>query len=113
MTNPTTPAATPSRTLPPEALDEWLVALASELGLDPALVPTGAILDVARDVAHDVARPAAPLSTFMVGMAAAQRAAAGEDLTAALHDAARRTSDLAGRWTDRASQTAPATEQAP
>ena len=103
MTSPETPEkpGAPSRTLPPEALDEWLAAVAAELGVDPALVPTAAILDVARDVAHGVARPAAPLSTFLVGLAAAQRAAAGEDLTRALHDAARTTSELAERWADR------------
>lgn len=89
-----------NRTLPPEALEGWLAALATELGIDPADVPIGAVLDIARDVAYGVARPAAPLSTFLVGFAAAQRAAAGEDLTEALRDVALRTSDLAGRWTD-------------
>ena len=58
--------------LPPEALDEWLAALAARLGLDADLVPTGLLLDVARDVAHNVARPAAPLSLFLVGLAAAR-----------------------------------------
>ncbi|PFG34405.1 DUF6457 domain-containing protein [Sanguibacter antarcticus] len=101
MTSSETPAAPTSRTLPPEALDEWLAALAAELGVDPSLVPTATILDVARDVAHDVARPAAPLSTYLVGLAAAQRAADGEDLAAAVRDAAEQTSALAGRWADR------------
>ncbi|WP_416442358.1 DUF6457 domain-containing protein [Leucobacter sp. HNU] len=55
--------------LPPEALDAWLAAAAAELGLDPATVSIGTVLDVARDVAHDVARPAAPLSTFLLGVA--------------------------------------------
>lgn len=108
----TKPAAPTGRTLPPEALDGWLAALAAELGVDPALVPTGAILDIARDVAYGVARPAAPLSTFLVGLAAGQRAAAGEDPVEALRDAARRTSDLAGGWADRASAT-PATPAMP
>ena len=53
----------------PESLERWVAALATELGLDPAMVPTGDILDLARDVAHGVARPAAPLSTFLVGLA--------------------------------------------
>ena len=53
----------------PESLDRWVAALATELGLDPATVPTDDILDLARDVAHGVARPAAPLSTFLVGLA--------------------------------------------
>lgn len=98
----TEPTAKPkvNRTLPPEALESWLAALATELGIDPADVPIGAVLDIARDVAYGVARPAAPLSTFLVGFAAAQRAAAGEDLAEALGDAAQRTSGLAGRWAD-------------
>ncbi|WP_136707439.1 NTP transferase domain-containing protein [Agromyces sp. H66] len=53
----------------PETLDRWLAALATELGIDPASVPVGVVLDLARDVAHGVARPAAPLSTFVVGLA--------------------------------------------
>ena len=47
-----------STPLPPEALDGWVAALAAGLGLDPADVPVGTLLDVARDVAHGVARPA-------------------------------------------------------
>jgi len=69
--------------LPPEALDEWLAALAARLGLDADLVPTGLLLDVARDVAHNVARPAAPLSLFLVGLAAAQNGGSTEDIAAA------------------------------
>lgn len=109
------PAAKPAgnRTLPPEALEGWLAALAAELGVDAGLVPIGAVLDIARDVAYGVARPAAPLSTFLVGLAAAQRAAAGEDLTEALHDVARRTSDLAGRWADLSAGQASTTDGAP
>ena len=69
--------------LPPEALDEWLAALAAHLGLDADVVPTGLLLDVARDVAHNVARPAAPLSLFLVGLAAARAGGRAEDITAA------------------------------
>jgi hypothetical protein len=69
--------------LPPEALDEWLAALAARLGIDPDVVPTGLLLDVARDVAHNVARPAAPLSLFLVGLAAAREGGSAEDIAAA------------------------------
>lgn len=69
--------------LPPEALDEWLVALAAALDLDPADIPVGALLDVARDVAHNVARPAAPLSTFLVGFAAARNGGTAADIESA------------------------------
>jgi hypothetical protein len=69
--------------LPPEALDEWLAALAAHLDLDADVVPTGLLLDVARDVAHNVARPAAPLSLFLVGLAAARNGGSAEDIAAA------------------------------
>jgi hypothetical protein len=69
--------------LPPEALDEWLAALAARLGLDADVVPTGLLLDVARDVAHNVARPAAPLSLFLVGLAAAQNGGSADDIATA------------------------------
>jgi len=72
-----------STPLPPEALDDWLVALADRLGLDAATIPTGLLLDVARDVAHNVARPAAPLSTFLVGLAAARAGGSAADIEAA------------------------------
>lgn len=80
--------------LPPEALDEWLAALAAQLGLNPAEVPVGVLLDVARDVAHNVARPAAPLSTFLVGLAAARNGGTAADV----ERAATIASELALGW---------------
>jgi hypothetical protein len=44
-----------SRTLPPEALDEWAAALRERFGLASEDLPIPLILDLARDVAHDVA----------------------------------------------------------
>jgi len=55
--------------LPPEALNEWLEAATTELGLDATEVDIATVLDVAKHVAHEVARPAAPLSTFLLGVA--------------------------------------------
>ena len=52
------------RTLPPEALDAWASALRTRFGLDGEDLPVGLILDLARDVANGVARPAAPFSAF-------------------------------------------------
>ncbi|PRY69183.1 hypothetical protein B0I08_103391 [Glaciihabitans tibetensis] len=65
--------------LPPEALDEWVKALAARLGLDPSEVPIGVLLDVTRDVAHNVTRPAGPLSTYLIGMAAARSGGTAAD----------------------------------
>ncbi len=56
---------TENRTLPPEALNEWSAALAERFGLDDGDIPISLILDLARDVANGVARPAAPLSAFV------------------------------------------------
>ncbi|MGO1562206.1 Molybdopterin-guanine dinucleotide biosynthesis protein MobA [Actinomycetales bacterium JB111] len=55
--------------LPPEILDEWLIEAADELGLDPGEVDINVVLDLTRDIAHDVARPAAPLTAFLLGLA--------------------------------------------
>jgi hypothetical protein len=49
-------------------LDSWVTAVCAELGLDPLTAPD-AVLDVARDVAHGVNRPAAPVTTFLLGRA--------------------------------------------
>lgn len=59
-----------SRTLPPEALDDWAAAACRSLGLDRDEISIPLVLDLARDVAHGVARPAAPLSAFLAGLAA-------------------------------------------
>lgn len=79
--------------LPPEALDKWLSAAAAELGLDENEVDIAALLDVAKDVAHNVARPAAPLSTFLLGLALGR---AGDSAT--LHGLAEQLRALALSW---------------
>jgi molybdopterin-guanine dinucleotide biosynthesis protein A len=75
-------------------LDEWISAVKDELGIELD-VDTGMLLDLARDAAHGVARPAAPLTTFLVGYAAARSADGGPDAVA---DAASKAAALAARW---------------
>ncbi len=63
-------------------LDEWLSQLGDELGiadveLDDRAV--GQLLEVARDAAHQVERVAAPLTTFLLGVAVGR----GQSLDAA------------------------------
>jgi molybdopterin-guanine dinucleotide biosynthesis protein A len=74
-------------------LDEWITAAKAELGIELE-VDTTVLLDLARDAAHGVARPAAPLTTFLVGYAAG-RAEGGPEAVAA---AARKAAALAQRW---------------
>ncbi|WP_030752602.1 NTP transferase domain-containing protein [Streptomyces griseus] len=78
-------------------LDEWITAVKTELGIDLD-VDTGVLLDLARDAAHGVARPAAPLTTFLVGYAAAKAAGDGTAPAEAVAEAARKAAALAQRW---------------
>ncbi|TDC09065.1 molybdenum cofactor guanylyltransferase [Streptomyces sp. 8K308] len=73
-------------------LDEWLAAVKADLGIELD-VDIKALLDAARDAAHSVARPAAPLTTFLIGYAVAQQGIAPAD-------AAARISALALRWAE-------------
>ncbi|CAH0230107.1 DUF6457 domain-containing protein [Microbacterium sp. Bi128] len=75
---------TESRTLPPEALDDWSAALAERFGLAEGDIPIALILDLARDVANGVARPAAPLSAFVAGLVAGRAGGTPADTEAAV-----------------------------
>ncbi|WP_430784847.1 DUF6457 domain-containing protein [Actinoplanes sp. G11-F43] len=52
-------------------LDQWVAKVTAELGLEDTQVPTKEVLDVARDVAHNVLRPGAPVSAYLLGLAVA------------------------------------------
>jgi len=70
-------------------MEEWIDAVRLELDLE-AEVPLKAILDVARVAAHNVERPAAPVTTYLLGFAAAR----GIDVD----DALERIEALAAGW---------------
>jgi len=55
----------------PMRLREWSVQATALAGVEGAPIDIDAILDLARDAAHGVERPAAPLTTFILGYAAA------------------------------------------
>ncbi|HWU45369.1 MAG TPA: DUF6457 domain-containing protein [Humibacter sp.] len=78
----------------PEVLDRWVAALSAALGIDASEVPIALLLDTTRDVAHGVARPAGPLSTFIVGLAAAREGGTPD----AIQRAASRARELAAGW---------------
>ena len=50
-------------------LDVWSDALCAELGLDPEDINQKTVLNLARVAAHTVDRPAAPLTTYALGVA--------------------------------------------
>lgn len=75
-------------------LHDWIDALCDALELEDAEVDEALILDVARDAAHAVERPAAPITTFLVGYAAAMRGGSVEDIELL----AGRAQALAEKW---------------
>ena len=75
------------------SLPEWSDQLCAELGIDLD-VDLKRVLDLARDAAHSVERPAAPVTTFLVGYAAALRGGFPHDIAECSDVAA----TLAARW---------------
>jgi hypothetical protein len=67
----------------------WINAVSAQLDL-PADVNVDVVLDVARDAAHGVERPAAPVTTFLLGIAVA----GGMDV----NEAAAKIQALAATW---------------
>ncbi|MCU1587850.1 MAG: molybdopterin-guanine dinucleotide biosynthesis protein [Frankiales bacterium] len=62
-------------------LDDWIASTKDALGLvDP--VDTRLVLDLAREVAHAVERPAAPLTSYLLGVAVGRGADAHEAVEA-------------------------------
>ena len=77
-------------------LDEWTRELAAALGVD-LTVEVDTVLDLAGDAARAVVRPAAPVTTYLVGYAAARN---GGD-AAAVADAVATARSLAAAWAER------------
>jgi Domain of unknown function (DUF6457) len=71
-------------------LERWTEVACAELGIDSVSADTRAVLDLARDVAHGVARPAAPLTAYLLGVAVGRGRPVAE--------AAARLQELAGAW---------------
>lgn len=58
-------------------LHDWIDELCDVLDID-AEIDEGLVLDLARTVAHSVERPAAPVTTFLLGVAAGSAGAGPE-----------------------------------
>ena len=59
-------------------MDAWLDEVAAALGVPPMSPKrAGALLSISREVAHNVERKFAPLSTYLIGAAVAARLATG------------------------------------
>ncbi|WP_236008529.1 DUF6457 domain-containing protein [Actinomadura physcomitrii] len=71
-------------------LEDWMSAVCDELGLERGDIDRDLVLDLARDVAHGVARPGAPLTAYLLGLAVGRGAPA--------RDAAARLTEMAEAW---------------
>jgi hypothetical protein len=80
-------------------LGDWIAAVCADLGIDQAEIEERAILDLARDVAHQVDRPAAPVTAFLLGYAVAS----GHELA----PTAARLTELAATWASTRTQPDP------
>ncbi|GLW99735.1 DUF6457 domain-containing protein [Microtetraspora sp. NBRC 16547] len=78
-------------------LEEWTALVCRELGVDPERVDRKAVLDLTRDVAHGVTRPAAPLTAYLVGLA--------QGTGTAPQDAVERLSAMARNWEQATTET--------
>ncbi|MGN7192184.1 DUF6457 domain-containing protein [Curtobacterium sp. MCBA15_004] len=73
-----------------DVLAAWTAELVAALGFpEDFTLDRDVVLDLARDAAHGVARPAAPLTTFLVGYAAGLRGGSPADVAAAAATATR------------------------
>ncbi|MDP9867430.1 hypothetical protein J2S55_006696 [Streptosporangium brasiliense] len=71
-------------------LTEWTAIVCRELGVDPAEIDRDALLDLTKEVAHGVTRPAAPLTAYLLGLA--------QGAGTAPPDAVERLTALAQEW---------------
>lgn len=74
----------------PADLERWVEGLAAALDLAETEVPIGLLLDLTRDAAHGVTRPAGPLTTYLVGLSVARGAS--------IDDAAARVRAAIAAW---------------
>ncbi|MGH3520363.1 MAG: DUF6457 domain-containing protein [Haloechinothrix sp.] len=71
-------------------LQEWASALCSDLGIEAKELDCEFVLAMARDAGYAVARPAAPITVYLVGIAVARGLSPAE--------AAQRLGALTRRW---------------
>jgi hypothetical protein len=71
-------------------LDDWMGQVCAELGLDPDDTTQKTVLNLTRVVAHLVDRPAAPLTSYLLGVAVGS----GQPL----EETAARLQQLARKW---------------
>jgi hypothetical protein len=93
----------------PEDLAAWVAHVAVRLGVPEDVIDVDAVLDLTRDVAHQVARPAGPVTTFLLGYALA----AGDGDATRLRIVAEDLAAQAASWAQSRTDAARSDEAAP
>jgi hypothetical protein len=91
-------------------MSEWVTAVAQELGLEGAVetdTVVDLVLDLTSDVAHGVSRPAAPVTAFLIGVAAGR----ADDPVVAARDYVQIATRLAQGWEADTERAEPANDQ--
>lgn len=88
-----------------ETLEEWCRSLLQAYELEDVQVDINAILGLAGVAAHSVVRPAAPLTTFIAGLAAGLATGAGRVDAAAMESALSVAGKLAAAYDAEAPET--------
>jgi hypothetical protein len=92
------------------ALSEWVTAVVRELGIEDSLDRSGVVdmvLDLTSDVAHGVSRPGAPVTAFLIGVAAGR----ADDPAVAARDYTQKISALAEGWNADSERGVPSNDQ--
>ena len=78
------------------AMAPWVEAVTQELGLHDVdtVAAVDTVLDLTSDVAHGVSRPGAPVTAFLLGIAAGR----ADEPDEAVKELAAKLSDLAENW---------------
>jgi hypothetical protein len=91
-------------------MSEWSEAVCRQLGLPESMDTDAAmklVLDVTGDVARGVTRPAAPVTAFLIGIAAGR----ADDPVVAARDYAEQVSGMAASWSAEEERGEPAGDQ--
>jgi hypothetical protein len=92
------------------AMSEWITAVSQELGLEgqvESAKSVDAVLDLASEVAGAVSRPAAPVTAFLIGVAAGR----ADDPQVAAADYAQKIGALAKGWNADSERGVPSNDQ--
>ena len=67
----------------PEQWTRWVEKACTALDLDPADVDIDLVHELSKNVSHEVTRPLAPVSSYLLGIAVGRRLERGEPVDAA------------------------------